>query len=181
MPDQVNGLFSGWLRKRRMNIILPFLKGNILDFGCGTGELAKYVSPDSYFGVDKDTYSIKVAKQAFPSHNFDTQIPEDELFDTIVLLAVIEHIEDPAGLLEMLTSKLKNNGKIVLTSPNPSFEFVHSIGSKIGLFSKLAAKEHQQLFDLKAMELTADKSSLYVKSCRRFIFGANQMFILSQS
>jgi len=52
---------------------------------------------------------------------------------------------------------------------------------KIGLFSKLAAKEHQQPFDLKAMELTADRSSLYVKSCRRFILGANQMFILSQS
>ena len=179
MPNQINGLLSPWLRKQRINIALPYIKGKVLDFGCGTGELAHYLPVKVYLGVDSDIDSIQIARRNLPQYIFNPTIPKSEMFDTVVLLAVIEHIREPASFLKMLKSKLLPKGKIILTTPHPFFDFVHTIGAKAGIFSKEANKEHQLLLSRKNMELVALKSNLSIDEYKHFLFGANQLFVLS--
>ncbi|MEA2016482.1 MAG: methyltransferase domain-containing protein, partial [Actinomycetota bacterium] len=99
MPDQTKGLLSPFLRGRRFNKALPFIEGKVLDYGCGVGLLANYIPDDRYVGVDTDSISIDMAKKLNPSYRFFKimssdykEIKEFCPFDTIVMLAVIEHI-----------------------------------------------------------------------------------------
>jgi 2-polyprenyl-3-methyl-5-hydroxy-6-metoxy-1,4-benzoquinol methylase len=180
MPDQADGLLSSWLRKKRFEAVRPCLQGKILDVGCGVGALSELVSQDLYFGVDIDEESLKTARIKYPQYRFEKKYPENLQFDTAVLVAIIEHIKTKHSFLERLVSMLAPNGRIVMTTPHPSTEKVYSLGAKIGLFSSAANQEHDQLLDYNSIEkiLSQTQTSLFISEYRRFLFGANQLFIL---
>ena len=182
MANQVNGILSPFLRKKRFQAIFPFIKGNVLDFGCGIGRLTKYIKKDNYLGVDIDEISINIAKKNHSNYKFLLLNSVEEIpgnFDVIVLLALIEHVKNPEILLSELKNKLNKNGCIVLTTPHPMFEWIHDIGSKIGLFSSEASEEHETLIDFKQMQKLANLAGLKVDESQRFLCFANQMFVLS--
>lgn len=178
MPDQISGLLSPWLRRRRLNAVQPLLRGKVLDIGCGVGALAADCRPDSYLGVDIDEESLELARRSHPGFRFQKGLPEIGSFDTVVLLAVIEHIPDPADLLRHLRALLGPEGRILLTTPNPCVEGVHAFGARLGLFSKEAREEHERLYDAASMRALAERSGLLVREERRFLLGANQLFVL---
>jgi 2-polyprenyl-3-methyl-5-hydroxy-6-metoxy-1,4-benzoquinol methylase len=184
MADQLTGLLSPFLRSRRIAAVEPFLgKGRLLDIGCGTGELARYVDSTRYLGVDQDLESIAVAKSLFPTHRFltlaeFTQLPNENRFERIVGLAVIEHVADPQKWLAWLRTLLKPGGQAVLTTPHPSIRGLHEFGGHIGLFSREAAMEHQELINRHRMEQFAEASGFRIQYFRRFLSGCNQIFVL---
>lgn len=178
MPDQANALLSNFLRRKRIEKVHPYLKGKILDFGCGVGELTKICKPENYLGVDIDPISIGIAREKHPQFNFALSIPDMEKFDTIVLLAVIEHIKDPILLLKKFKEFLTPTGYIVLTTPNPCFYTFYKFGAMLGIFSKEANEDHELLINLRTMKELANKSALSITTYKKFLFGANQLFIL---
>jgi 2-polyprenyl-3-methyl-5-hydroxy-6-metoxy-1,4-benzoquinol methylase len=180
--DQISrGLLSPFLRNRRIAAAVPFIEGRVLDIGCGVGILAGRYAPDQYFGFDIDDESIELARKAYPHHRFGTALPAWEIFDTIVGLAVIEHVPRPIEMLRQLRSHLAPDGKIVLTTPHPAFEWLHMLGSAFGLFSDTAVEEHQTLLDAKAMRQLGFDADLDIDTSRRFLFGANQVFVLKKA
>ncbi len=178
MPDQADGLLSSWLRRKRIKMVRPYLQGRILDVGCGVGALSELTSPDLYFGVDIDEESLQIARKKYPRYRFEKDYQENLRFDTIVLLAVIEHIKVKQVFLERLESMLAANGRIIVTTPHPSVRRVHSLGSKIGLFSATANQEHDQLLDYDCVEKLVAQTGLIISQYKRFLFGANQLFVL---
>jgi 2-polyprenyl-3-methyl-5-hydroxy-6-metoxy-1,4-benzoquinol methylase len=178
MPDQASGILSPWLRKHRIKAVKPYLQGKILDYGCGIGTLADICSDKAYMGVDIDEESIRIATGKHPGLTFSTELPGDELFDIIVMLAVIEHIKEPVELLEKISSLLKPDGKILLTTPRPCVERIHRFGSRIGLFSNEACQEHETLFDRAGMNNILEKTGLTLLHYKCFLFGANQLFVV---
>lgn len=183
MADQGNeGLLSPYLRKKRFNAVLPYLSGNVLDFGCGAGGIAKYVVPTNYFGVEIDLDSLQLAKQNFPEHKFSSRLPDaSEKFDTVVSLAVIEHVSDPSKFLSDLAIHLKNkNSKIIVTTPHPAVDWVHDFGASIGLFSKHANEEHEELLDKAKLEKTGESANLQMIMYKRFLFRANQIAVFEK-
>jgi len=178
MADQSIGLLSPWLRKQRIKKATPYLRGKILDYGCGIGALAGSCAPDCYVGVDIDGPSINIARTKNPRFRFETIMPEDEHFDSIVLLAVIEHIKNPADILRRMKVMLNPGGWIVLTAPHPMADSVHYIGARIGLFSKLANEQHEKLINRSRMSGIAAQADFYVSHYERFSLGANQLFVL---
>ncbi|MDB4542870.1 class I SAM-dependent methyltransferase [bacterium] len=179
MADQGSeGLISPLLRNRRLHVAKPHLNGRVLDVGCGSGTLAREVSPDHYLGVDIDPVSLHLAREAYPQHDFVNQLPEvAEKFDTIVSLAVIEHVVDPAKFLDDLAKHLNFSAaaKILVTTPHPSMDWVHELGSKVGLFSSHANEEHEHLLDRTDLLRAGQKAGLRMTHYRRFMFGANQL------
>ncbi len=147
MADQASGLLSPWLREKRIRVARPYLKGRVLDYGCGVGALALMCQSDAYLGVDIDEEVLEVARRNQPQFKFVSEVSEAERFDTIVALAVIEHVSDPAGLLTKFRWMLKLAGRVVLTTPHPTVEWIHTLGTRIGLFSLEASKQHQQLIN----------------------------------
>jgi 2-polyprenyl-3-methyl-5-hydroxy-6-metoxy-1,4-benzoquinol methylase len=181
MSDQVNsGLLSPWLRWRRMQVARKYMRGHVLDYGCGVGKLAQFWGASHYCGVDRDIESISLAARLNPGYRFVTVLPSGEYFDAIVLLAVIEHVREPSELLERLRDMLTPEGLIILTTPHPAFEWLHSIGANIGLFSSEAADEHETLLDFSKMCEVASHARLKFVDYRRFLGGVNQIFVFSK-
>jgi 2-polyprenyl-3-methyl-5-hydroxy-6-metoxy-1,4-benzoquinol methylase len=185
MADQGNeGLLSPFLRKQRLRAAIPHLHGRVLDFGCGSGGLADFVRPEFYLGIDVDEISIQSARRNYPLHKFSENIPADAgKFDTIVALAVIEHVQSPLVFLNFINGFLSDSpaARIVITTPHPLMEWVHNLGSHIGLFSRHANQEHQDLLDHGKLRKTGAAASLKIASYRRFLFGANQIATYQKS
>lgn len=179
MPDQAAGLLSPWLRRQRLNAVRPHLRGRVLDFGCGVGALSSECRPDSYLGVDIDDDSLELARRRSPAYRFQRELPDSGRFDTIVLLAVIEHVADAAGLLRRLKTLLLPQGRILLTTPHRCMDDVHAAGAWLGLFSREAGEDHERLYDSAAMRALAEQSGFLVLEERRFLLGANQLFVLA--
>lgn len=181
MADQAIGILSPWLRKKRIIIAKPFISGNVLDYGCGVGIIAEFCDPGSYTGVDIDEESLKIARINYPKYRFENYLPDGEEFDVIFLLAVIEHFKDPLNLLRNLKKRLKNKGKIVITTPKEVTQCMHRFGATLGLFSSSAKEEHEKFFNYKRMRAVAGEAGLTVSHYRSFLFCLNQLFILENS
>lgn len=154
MRIQTDGLLSPFLRKKRLAKALPFIKGKVLDYGCGIGLLAKYIPKSKYMGIDIDQESINTAKVLNPSYNFYkiSNLTYEKAkrfgpYDTIVMLAVIEHIAKPEKILTDISKMLNSSGNIIITTPHPISNSIHYYGSKISIFSKEAEKQHQKLYN----------------------------------
>jgi len=179
MADQVQGLLSPWLRKHRILAASPYIRGRVLDFGCGVGALSELCTAADYHGVDRDEESVIIARSKYPESTFDTRLSPDVTYDTIVMLAVIEHLQNPKETLSDFRTMLADGGRIVVTTPHPRVDRIHHIGSKIGLFSCDANEEHECLYSLEGMKDLAESAGLGVIAHKRFLLGVNQLFVLA--
>ncbi|HRQ65522.1 MAG TPA: class I SAM-dependent methyltransferase [Xanthomonadaceae bacterium] len=183
MADQGSeGFLSPFLRSRRMAAARTYLRGRVLDVGCGSGELAPYVRPLDYCGFDLDASVVALARQRWSGYRFESSLPQThEEFDTIVALAVIEHVADPIEFTRELHARLRRatGSRIVVTTPHPRMDWLHTAGTRIGLFSAHASEEHEQLLDRAALERVAKSSELTLVEYRRFLWGANQLAIFA--
>jgi 2-polyprenyl-3-methyl-5-hydroxy-6-metoxy-1,4-benzoquinol methylase len=180
MADQgTQGFFSPYLRRERLRAARPVIAPPVLDFGCGTGALASLFDPQDYLGVEINDAVRATAQRRNPQHRFVSAMPKDGSYESVVGLAVIEHIADPASLLRQFKTVLAPEGKIILTTPHPSFEWVHELGAKVGLFSHDAAEEHETMLDRGNATSFAREADLELLQYKRFLFGANQLMILT--
>ncbi len=116
-------------RESRILDLLPPGARNVLDVGCGPGLLAETVKkklPECRItGIDISALAIEKAGKIFDqSFCFDFQDgawPEkllEQRFDVIIASEIIEHLFDPAILLENLKKVLAEDGKLIVTTPN---------------------------------------------------------------
>jgi len=185
MADQGSeGLLSPYLRRMRFQAVAPYLRGRVLDFGCGSGALSTQIDADKYLGVEIDNSSLRQAQSCFPKHCFVCNLPEPyNKFDTVVSLACIEHVSDPADFLRTLATYLGDtqSSQLVITTPHPTVGWVHDLGSAIGLFSKHANKEHEDLLDRSKLDKAGEQAGLSLVHYSRFLFGANQLAVYAKN
>lgn len=183
MTDQETGLLSPFLRRQRINAVKPYLQGKVMDFGCGAGHLSQYVDT-GYYGVELSQEIRAYAKSLYPDSMFvsvDDAMQNMAKFNTISMLAVLEHIKNPEKILRDLADKLEPEGQIVITVPNPRFEFVHSIGARIGIVSREADEEHISDVDHEFIESLTKKINMKIRVSKKFLFGMNQLFVLQKN
>lgn len=181
--DNLDGLLSPFLRRKRMEAAVPYISGRVLDYGCGIGLVGELPTVTEYVGVDIDKGILSVAQGRIPDGLF--LVPEDvesrlagRQFDTIVGLALIEHLPDPKNFLKQAKSLLAPSGRVVLTTPNPALDWAHGLGGKIGIFAQASHEEHQSLMGRNVMAGHALAAGLRIDLFRRFLLGANQLALL---
>lgn len=98
----------------------------LLDVGCGTGALGKWLRTNRYCTV----YGIEINETAFKEaeKNLDgvirgnielIELPyADEFFDAIVMGDVLEHLIEPVTAIKKLRAKLKKGGHMYISVPN---------------------------------------------------------------
>lgn len=187
------GILSNYLSKARSKKIIPFLKGNVLDIGCGQAanyRLSKELDLpiQSYTGIEYDPKRIKSLKIEFPEAKFfavdldKEEIPKEKQYDTILLLAVVEHIFNLKFLFEQIYDLLEDGGVVVITTPSPfGNDFVHKIGTMLGLFDKEGGQEdHIVIFNKKRLQILANEVGLVVDKYQRFQLGCNQLAVFKK-
>lgn len=121
-------------RQMRYHFTIKMLKvllqnhnvNNILDFGCGTGEIINYIKrtfPDyNVMGADFSAKAIQIAKNNNIDVNFFVgnidAFNYNSKFDLILAIDVIEHISDDMSCLKKINQFLCHNGLLLLSIPN---------------------------------------------------------------
>jgi 2-polyprenyl-3-methyl-5-hydroxy-6-metoxy-1,4-benzoquinol methylase len=179
-------LLSEYITWERIRVVYPYLKGNILDLGCGYTRIPPLLEPDqSYVGIDHDPKVIQWAKDHFPNHQFYRYDLETDpikglpQFDTLLMLAVLEHMADPGLLLRQATDWMKPTGKLVLTTPTPLGGQIHTLGSYLGFFYKEAREDHKGFYSRKMLVQTLKNHLFSVDLYRNFLWAGNQVTVCS--
>lgn len=99
----------------------------ILDIGCGNGIISRYLGSKGYFvlGIDVDQKAIEYANShnkysnvIFKVKNVEDLTVEPVEYDAIICSEVLEHLDQPSKLLQILYKILKPGGIMVVTVPN---------------------------------------------------------------
>lgn len=98
-------------------------KGNLLDYGCGTGAFLKFVQDQgwSVMGMEPDDGAREKASLLLGSPvSSPSQLKElpSNSIDAITLWHVLEHVHDLHETLEVFKRLLKQNGVLVIAVPN---------------------------------------------------------------
>lgn len=153
--------YFAYLRKRsklgylyRKFWLYPFVcrqvNGKVLDVGCGIGDMLKY-HPGTV-GVDINPATVNFCQES----GLDAILMEkdrlpfsDEVFDSIILDNVLEHIETPLPLLAEINRVLKKNGILLIGVP--------------GRKGYKSDSDHKIFYDEKALETVSLKSRFTIK------------------
>lgn len=103
----------------------PWAGKDVLEIGCGEGDLAAMMSSlgAKVVGFDYSEKAIEKFRQKYPSlrafeHDYKN-IYSDFQYDRIIMQGVLEHLEDPFKELKwMADNLLKEHGDIITSSPN---------------------------------------------------------------
>lgn len=100
--------------------------GDVLDYGGGIGDLSIALAEKGLDVVYAEVpgRTMEFAKFLFKRRNKRIKVVEivDDfqknlrMFDTIICIDVIEHVNNPRSLLKMFSNYLKNSGKLIITN-----------------------------------------------------------------
>jgi 2-polyprenyl-3-methyl-5-hydroxy-6-metoxy-1,4-benzoquinol methylase len=179
-------MLSSYLANHRYKIISSYIQGDILDLGCGHAIITQWLEPDQqYIGIEgrSRVYEwLKKYREAYGFYKFDLDtdvISINQRFDTILLLAVIEHLENPAMILNQIPDLIKQGGKLLITTPTRFGNTIHLTGSKINIFSRAAADDHEIIYSYNSLNNLIVRSGLQIDYYQKFLFGGNQFFVCS--
>lgn len=97
----------------RLKMIGAECNGAVLDIGCGKGTIKDYLQAGcSYTGIDINPSGSGVYGDIYTFTATHT-------FDTILMLEVLEHLENPFHALRLTIPMLKTTGKLIISVPNP--------------------------------------------------------------
>lgn len=140
----------------------------VLDVGCGVGDVVRMLSDRGLrsTGVDVSVHSLTIARRAsskgeYLSASVDRLPFQDETFDGLVSIEVLEHLPDDAAAFIEMARVLKPNGILVASVPNhyyfPSYRhlmghFRHydrrsllAIANQAGLIPQTPLAQHRTL------------------------------------
>lgn len=163
--------------KIRIEAVLPLVKGELLDVGCGYNNLVQLYQGDG-IGVDVYNWGGKPDKVIKRSDNLPF---EDKSFDTITFVACLNHIPYRVSALKEARRVLKDNGKIIITMIGPlTGKLAHLIegkdekqrdGFKEGELMGISDQHLDEIFDQADFKLVEKK---------RIMHSPNKIYILKK-
>lgn len=144
------------LRAMRIARVLPYLNRYpaciLLDIGCGSEarllrQLEPYVAQG--VGIDFKAPALNTTKLKAISATLDDSLPfDDNSFDIVTMLAVLEHLSKPAAILDEIGRVLRPGGGLVLTVPSeyakPVLEF---LAFRLGIVNPDEIRDHKRYYN----------------------------------
>jgi len=118
--------WQGFLRDWAQGLVmwLPHREGRLLDVGCGSGEFLGRMKALGWRveGLEPDPEAARVASETWGVEVHAGTVEKARLaegaYDAITLSHVLEHVPDPVAVLRCCGRLLKEDGRLVLTTPN---------------------------------------------------------------
>ncbi len=97
---------------------------DVLDMPCGDGLITEHFANHYHrvVGVDASNTHLTRAKERLPNVEFHEALIEDleldDQFDSVFMLNVLEHVQEPVQVLKKAASFLKSDGSLIVHVPN---------------------------------------------------------------
>jgi SAM-dependent methyltransferase len=122
-----------WLRKFLfIKPIVRLFRGYVLDIGCGPGiYLEQYSGPS--LGIDAHPNNVKICEKN-GIHAIETDansFVQVNTFDTVLISHVLEHLDNPLGVIENAYRSTKPGGRIIVIVPC-SEGYIYGLNDEIG-------------------------------------------------
>jgi SAM-dependent methyltransferase len=179
VPQPVIAKIPGlWTNEEiRMRLVLHYVRGRLLDIGCGKNQLVKM-----YRSMGGDGMGIDV----FPWNGVDLVVKDssetdfpDQSFDTITFVACLNHIPNREDVLKEALRLLTPKGRIILTNLSP---FVSRIWHAWAFWDKDQHERGMQkgeVWGFTPQELAGllDRNGFKILYGRRFSWKFNQIYV----
>ena len=156
---------------------------NVLDAGCGTGDILLSLNIQSALGIDISPTMIAIAKEkGLKKNNISflasdiTTFSSSKKFDAILLFDVIEHLTNPEKTIRSLSNLLTDDGIIILTMANPYWKPILLLAEKLGL--KMPEGPHHRISS-KNLITIAEKNKLKITNRDWFLLFPKYVFAVS--
>ena len=150
-------------------------KESVLDLGCGSKKLLKFLPKVNYVGIDvKGDPDIKWdLEKGLPS-----EVKEDR-YDVIFMLDFLEHVENFKTLLFESKKLLTKKGRIIISVPSPYFPRFMILGSSpdhIHSFTKENLKNLARICNLRITKIIGSG----IRIPKLFSIGMDQTLLTRQ-
>ena len=175
-----------WLEARRL---LAWCRGlgpsaRILDVGCGDGFhlriLKDFGSPSwTVEGVEPDARAAAAAQEAglFIHRTTVENLPAQAAqYDLVLLIATLEHVDDPVSVLSTLRTLVRPGGRIGIVTDNTATLDFRLFGRRH--WGGYHFPRHWNLFDRKTLELLARRCHLEVNEITTILSPVNWVYSL---
>jgi SAM-dependent methyltransferase len=155
--------------------------GRVLDIGCADGALFRQFGHQmrEFVGIDSTLErSIEAGRCRLLAGHFPDDLPDCEPFDTITMLAVLEHV--PSGqqprCAVACTRILKPGGYLIVTTPYPVVDRILVLLKQLRLLDGMSLEEHYG-FQPRNVRPLFSSAGLELVTSRRFQLGCNNLFV----
>ena len=175
------------LRKMRIRQVLPTIRQypncKVLDVGCGWDyRLLRTIEPyiSSGTGVDFKVPELINGKISTHQIMLDSKLPFTEgYFDVVTMLAVLEHLSNPLGIVKEIERVLTRKGRLVLTVPSklsrPVLEF---LSYKLKIVNEDEIRDHKKYYDYTELKNLFAQTSLTIERHKYFQLGMNNFCVI---
>jgi len=173
------GILSTYLRKKRIEIALKFVKGTkLLDVGCNEQFLKSFLDNKiDYTGIDMHTPEYIRPQFKYFQTDIEDNLDFLEKYDCATMLAVIEHLKKPGKALQNIHSVLNPGGRLIITTPTKKGDKFHKGFSKIKFTSSAAVESHEKIYTQKELREILENNGFKVIHSSKFFMNLNQVII----
>ncbi len=171
MKDKLGKFLMEW----RIRIVIPHIKGRLLDIGCGTNQLVKTYKGE---GVGVDVYQWGCV-DLIVEDSADLPVNDKE-FDTVSIIASLNHIPNRQEVLREANRILKDDGIIVITMITPLIsEIWHRLREPWDVDQRERGMKEGEVFGLQVKEVTTllEEAGFKIIYRERFMFSVNMVTV----
>lgn len=171
-PDLLTA-FLKWMRNHQVK---GFIRGKFLDIGSEKGVLVKEFCG---FGLDRNPKGPKGRVVRFIIKN-DFFPYKPNTFDTVIMVALIEHLDNLAFNLKEIYRILKNGGHLIVTTPAQKAEKIIKLLSYFPFILDPSGIDHKSYFSKESLFFIFKEIGFKTIHYKRFQFGMNQLIIVKK-
>ena len=147
MADSYSDNALSYIRDKRLAKINKYIEkeDKVLEIGCGSGNLLKYLNSKNIHGLDISPKMIEFCKKtilygSFVSGDAESLPYESNSFDKVIISEVLYYLPDIEKALKEANRILKKDGLLLITSLNKKYNFIKTLVNvfKIGVHDNIS-------------------------------------------
>jgi SAM-dependent methyltransferase len=162
------------LAERRVKAVLPHVRGRLLDLGCGSNKLVRRYEN----GIGVDVFPWPGAD--FIVNNSASLDYDSHSFDTVTIVAALNHIPNREAVLHECRRLLRPDGRVVITMLTPVTSRIwHWLRAPWDADQRERGMRPGEVYGFTAGEVVSlfSRCGFVLSSQTRFMLGFNRVYV----